>query len=70
MHGDAGDALWLDDEGIPSVAAGIDDGFVGFVDAVAEVVLAEELPDVSNSVRYFPLNWSAPLRVDSVDELI
>lgn len=36
---------------VPGVAAGLDDGVVGFVDAVGEMVLAQELPDVFLGVQ-------------------
>ena len=36
----------------PSLAAGIDDGVVGVVDAQGEVVLAQVLPDVLDRIEF------------------
>ncbi len=43
---DGHDFPWLIDEGVPGVAAVIDDVVEGFEDAVRQPVLAHELPDI------------------------
>ncbi len=42
---DGHDRLWLIDELVPSLAAGLNDGVVIFEDAVREPILAQVLPD-------------------------
>ena len=54
---DGVDAAGLGGEVIPGFAAGIDNGVVGFVDAVGELVLAEELPDVFLGVEFGAVGW-------------
>ena len=51
-RGDGGDAFRSCDKCVPSVAAGGDDAVVAFEDALREVVLAEELPDVFDRVQF------------------
>jgi hypothetical protein len=43
---DGCDAACLGKEGVPGLAAGIDDPVVAVEDAVGEISLAQELPDV------------------------
>lgn len=49
---DGGDATRFGNEGIPCGAACVDDGGVALEDTVAEVVLAQELPDVLHRVQF------------------
>lgn len=49
--------MWCCDEAIPSVAAGIDDGIIGVPDAMAELVLSEELPDIFYGVEFRGVGW-------------
>ena len=49
--GDGGDPLWHDHEGIPGVAAGLDDGVVAGPDPQAELVLAQIFPDVLDRIE-------------------
>jgi hypothetical protein len=46
------DSTWFGGEGIPSITAGIDDGIVDFEDAIAELVLAQVLPDVLDWIEF------------------
>lgn len=50
-HSDGCDGVRLREEFSPSVAGGVDDGFVGFEDAVREPVGAQVLPDVFDRVQ-------------------
>ena len=45
------DAAWFGSECIPGIAAGIDDSFVAVKDAIAELVLAQVLPDVLDRIE-------------------
>ena len=46
------DAPWLSGECVPGIAAGIDDGVVVFEDAIAELVLAQVLPDILDWIEF------------------
>ncbi len=48
---DRGYAVWLSDEPAPSVAPGFDDGIVGGEHAVAELIAAQEGPDIFDRIR-------------------
>jgi hypothetical protein len=50
--GDGSDAFWVCDEGVPGVAASVEDCVVGVEDAVAQVISAKELPDVFDRVKF------------------
>jgi hypothetical protein len=45
------DAAWFGSECIPGVAAGIDDSIVAIEDTIAELVLAQVLPDVLDRIE-------------------
>ena len=45
------DAAWFGSECIPGVAAGIDDSVVAIEDTIAELVLAQILPDVLDRIE-------------------
>ena len=49
--GDGPHDLWLSEEAVPGVAAGLDDGGVVLPNLEAEPVLAEILPDVLDGVE-------------------
>ena len=46
------DAAWFGGECIPSIAAGIDDGVVAVEDTIAELVLAQVLPDILDRIEF------------------
>lgn len=50
--GNGSDAFGVCDEGIPGVAASVEDCFVGVEDAVAEIISPKELPDVFDRVEF------------------
>jgi hypothetical protein len=48
---DGGDAGWIVDQRVPCRAASVDDGVIAIEHPVAELVLAQELPDVLDRVQ-------------------
>lgn len=50
--GDCGDAMGLGSELSPRLAAGLDDGLVGFVDAIGEIVAAQICPDIFDWIEF------------------
>ena len=50
--GDGSDAIGVCDEGVPGAAASIEDCLVGVEDPIAQVISAQELPDVFDGVEF------------------
>jgi len=56
-HAEGGDAPGSLEEGFPSVAAVIEDVFVGCEDAVRQPVFSHELPDILLRIEFWAFGW-------------